>query len=505
MKINKSIRVIVYVFVGLVINTSAFGQTYFSKVYNFDLPSVVFTNLLVEDDSLLIVGTIYDTIAPIRSSIVLKSDLEGNASQVYRFKHESQIFNAWRKNLNKLNDTTYLLGVERYYPSQAGIIAFNDQGEIQKSHYYESTYAPEETFIISDDILILDSLIYYSLKMGTTEPHSELMVYKYDMDLAPKDSLHIKLDNLGNLFAIEPSLDNQLFFGMYNLQTTYKGFTFENIIQKRDTNFNLLWEYKTPKDSLYSTVLTILPTQDSGLVVGTYAGREFYVNPGSNSYCMDDILVYKLDKHGDLLWETRIWDAYCHPVIKAVKGLKELKDGNILVAGSSYEPLRFKGTLIKLSAEGDSLWHRFYTDPTKTETIQHQINDMQVLDNGDILMCGESGGPQEGWLLRVDSMGCLIPNCHTAVEKIRPDHTAEIMVAPNPVRDQLIVHIAVERRHKEGEFQLINMQGQVVREWDNSMQEITHMIDVDDLPPGQYQLLYSFQGKVLTSHPVVKM
>ena len=499
-------RLISLIFAIQCLHTLAFGQVYFSKVYNFGLPNVVFTNVAVEKDSILIIAVINDTIDPIANSIIITSDLEGNIAQINRFKHNFGWFDAWRRNLNILNDSTYVLGVEAYFPyTQAGLIFFNKQGEIIKSKYIINPLYPEEDFMVSNDIVILsENKIIYSYKENTNHNSSDINVKLLDNDLIVTDSLKISLNFHGNLFAIESTLDHNLIFGMHHVQTVEKGFTFQNIIQKRDTNLNLIWEYKTKPDSLYSSLFSIEATRDSGFIAATYTGKEYYVNPNSNDYCMDDVYVYKLDKNGKLLWETRLDDYSCSGNVKSIKKIDELESGNILIAGAGGTDGKFHGLVAKLSSTGDSLWQRYYRHPDKPETLFHNFNDMTVLDNGDIILCGESGGPQEGWLMRVDSMGCLIPGCITAIESITSDHSFEMMIAPNPIHDQLILHLAVDNRFKDGTCSLVNMQGQVVKSWVNTLTEVTHIVDVEDIPSGHYKLVYQSQGQYIESKGVVK-
>lgn len=490
-------------------NTPATAQEYFSKVYNFGFPNVVFGNMIKVGDSLVITALITDTQAPQLNSIVVVSDLYGNGSRANRFQHNYQSFDVGRPNFVRQTDSTFYAGAETYVQwPQAGIIRFNREGKIFDSRFFTNPDLPEDDFVITNEIIQLASnelllAIKYTSKIDQS---ADVKVYRLTEDFEILDSVIVDNSYSLNILDIEVDKNSDLVFGIesLNLNFVQKDFVFQNIIQKRDTNFNLIWEYITPEDSLLSVLFDVEITSDNGIVAATYRAKEETVSPHHQRYCMQDIYLYKLSEDGELMWETVVPEPFCHENGKFMRVIQELADQSILVAGSGYYEQRFRGTILKFDSLGNLLWQRFHRHEEKEASKVHQLNDMIILENGDIMFCGESSGPQEGWLMRVDSNGCLIPGCITAIDEVSDNHPVEIMLYPNPVSDQLIIHIASQAAMKDGSFTIVNMQGQVVRQWINDQQELTHILDVADLTSGQYQLIYTSNGAVLETKPFVK-
>ena len=114
-----------------------------------------------------------------------------------------------------------------------------------------------------------------------------------------------------------------------------------------------------------------------------------------------DVLLVKTDPNGDTLWTRTYGGSESDYGIQVIA----TADGNVLIAGTtnSFGAGPFGDILlIKVNADGDTLWTRSYPDPDQ-ETAFHLLETQ----NGEYLVTGtnESGGPRELYLLKVGADG----------------------------------------------------------------------------------------------------
>lgn len=132
--------------------------------------------------------------------------------------------------------------------------------------------------------------------------------------------------------------------------------------------------------------------------------------------------VVCLDLQGNLLWDKylgapgRFWH-------NATETVKQMDDGNIMFIGSEQDFYAgILGYIHKMTPQGDSIYSRTYRYLEDT-WAEHYLRDFTEMPNGDLVLTGffDSFGldtllgtsSNRLWLLRVDSMGCLLPGCDT--------------------------------------------------------------------------------------------
>jgi len=113
-----------------------------------------------------------------------------------------------------------------------------------------------------------------------------------------------------------------------------------------------------------------------------------------------------------------------------------LPDGSIVAAGATRNiPTQSQsGFLLKISAEGDSLWSRIYDrNPDKTDLFY----SISATMDGGFVMSGfarrPDGSNQDVWILKVDSLGCAVSGCFAVdVEEPPVELADKLGVWPNP-------------------------------------------------------------------------
>ena len=144
------------------------------------------------------------------------------------------------------------------------------------------------------------------------------------------------------------------------------------------------------------------------------------------------MMLTKWSPGGSILWQRRLNKNYR----VSTQDLEVLPDGSIVGAGVIWN----RAALVRFSSEGDSLWTREYT----LFSGSHGFWDVQHTSDGGFVCTGAAfslapldPGIQTNqviWVVKTDSMGCVVPGCHTVgVEEYVMDLNEHLRVWPNPV------------------------------------------------------------------------
>jgi len=133
-------------------------------------------------------------------------------------------------------------------------------------------------------------------------------------------------------------------------------------------------------------------------------------------------------------------------------------EGHIAV-GFTYAPNSnfIQGLLLRTADNGDSLWMRsyFYYDSLMTDGLG-ELKDVVPTNDGGFIACGYTFGSytgpfpqqysQDTWIVKVDSLGCIIPGCDDISTVITVQATnlkVAMAVYPNPARGGTTVKVAL--------------------------------------------------------------
>lgn len=132
-----------------------------------------------------------------------------------------------------------------------------------------------------------------------------------------------------------------------------------------------------------------------------------------------------------------------------IAGIIELPDSSIVMAGIflSEKITKTQGFITKLSPSGEIIWERPYYTKKGADSRLNSI--VRSDDNGFILggvgFSDDIHKYQDFWVLKLDSMGCLIPGCDTlsnAVIELSMQNDP-IIIYPNPVYTSAWVQLTV--------------------------------------------------------------
>ncbi len=187
---------------------------------------------------------------------------------------------------------------------------------------------------------------------------------------------------------------------------------------------------------------------------------------------------------------------------------------NIIIAATgtalNYDSsaVSYKGFLMKLNSNGDSLWSHFYAGRNIFE--QHsQFNDLVLTDDGGILTGGFWNPPymnymQGAWLVKTDSMGNAPGMFTVGIEEgeliIK---NVELKIFPNPTSDNL--NLLMQENPKDDlQLEIYNISGQLVMQQQLPAFEKEHRVNVQHLQSGVYLVKLVSDSQVVYSNKIIK-
>lgn len=206
----------------------------------------------------------------------------------------------------------------------------------------------------------------------------------------------------------------------------------------------------------------------------------------------------------------------------------ELVDGSIIVYGSKeYEgvEITYHAFLRKIDKNGITIWEREYF--TEKEIYHSYIWTIsETPDKGFI--CGgagygepsnEFGGlSQNFWLLKLDSMGCLIPGCDT-IDNNEEDvpiesNNSTIIVYPNPITTEATIQIDLAQLNipylTYFEIELTDLHGRILTEftvdqfhWVRNGDYITLPLNRENWARGIYFIQIKAESKIIGNQKIV--
>ncbi len=282
--------------------------------------------------------------------------------------------------------------------------------------------------------------------------------------------------------------------------------------------------------------------QDAGVIVG--GAEEMLMD--SEGYCVTTTsgtssislipAIFKVNYSGELLW-------YSEPEIDLAQmqhsaNLLRANDSGYIACSVKWEEqsnpfdpneissnnTNRKICLWKVDENGVFQWQRFYeylSFDSGYLFLNNQVHDFKSTTDGGYIMAGESTSlclnwpscsedSQQGWLLKVDGCGCLVPGCdqNCVVTKLENEQEVRVnyfLFGPNPVDELLNVYVpTLPIPIKDLTFRLFDMQGKLLREFQFESDNTTYMIDVNSLASGNYILSAFYKGEVVESEKVVK-
>lgn len=326
------------------------------------------------------------------------------------------------------------------------------------------------------------------------------------------DGFLLKVDSLGNLEWVQT-------YGMTN-QAEYlttvdlapgNGYYLGGKLHVGGGNYDqwLLGVDSTGNEEWQETYGTIHNDYPSAHVTSLADGNVVFATSFTLNANEDQVLaLVKVDPDGTTLWTKTYDGAQFNNALFAVKEVSP--GGDLIAVGQSSLPDPMNGVLLRTTAQGDSLWLRYYHYADSVWTLgKGFLRDVVPTPDGGFIAVGtamaSSNNPndppiygQDTWVVKVDSMGCLEPGCHliTGLQSQVTNWRGALTVAPNPARG--VARLAWEL--PEGlvgscQLSVVSAAGHVVETVPVTLAEKSCNLDVSGYPAGHYHVHLVVDGR----------
>jgi len=179
------------------------------------------------------------------------------------------------------------------------------------------------------------------------------------------------------------------------------------------------------------------------------------------------------------------------------------KNGKILLAGEDgTNPYSPEAWVASINLNGSMNWERSYK--YFGSAGHHQIKSVVRALDGGVLIGGASppqGGTvsQDIWLLKVDSVGCLVPNCNLGIDE-REFEESLLTVYPVPFTNQLSFEYLGSLVGTE--YKVHDIMGKLIL-W-GQVNRSPLQLDTSTLPNGTFVITLWNKGKLMERKVVVK-
>lgn len=494
------------------------SQNTFSKRLNFQSSSTVLTGLsILPSKNIFVSGLLVDN-SNNNFTTLVSFEINQGGEIIHTNEISStpwKIYAPWGKS-KTINNQMFFTG-QIFDTIGSNTTIFKYSETLEESIFIEQTTFLDSSFYFRyNDLLEINNSLYtFGYDQRKSDYHVIPVWAKYNINGGLIDYKLLEIENRIQLVycGIKRNSNEMLMGGLMNSDNhTWNDFEFRSRLWALDTLGNLLWHWASPIGELQQGVYGMVTTEDNGLIIATAIGTEIPINSESSESHWD-CYIYKLDANLEKSWGTYFRHNFANEFHK-FRQLIEVADGSGYVAvgtssawygGYNIEEenvFDWGGIIAKVSPEGDSLWSRIIIHPNLPTFVEyHKLYDVTETSDGHFVMVGESrhqdtSPSQQGWLLKVDEWGCLVPGCHlisNTEEVIAPE--MQLLIYPNPANNLLNVYLGPGKLEQLTQLCIIDTQGRIVQKRAISGTDATYILDVSNLSKGQYFVQLYQAGK----------
>lgn len=511
----KSIIILFFV----LLTTGTFCQNTFSKRFNFNFPACILTGVVPTDSCFYVGGIIADSLFPFNNSnVFVKFNLDGEPLLVKTLKDTIKTYGTGENTLLPLADGGFVMsGYTIDSLIKALIIKYDKNGDTLFTKEYLNPHYPNAEFIRPMDFQPAPDGGYVMVNwLGTsTIGNSDISVIKLD-SLFEVEWHKIYGNNRREIpKVIQTDAEGNIYVGARraNNNLVATNYTYQTYIFKLDKDGNQIWEYLSDISEGLKDFANDLILDNEGNLYSVAGSNGTEI--GTNLILFEKN-IFKLNQTPEKDWEREFFNPR-QPNDDITTNLLKLSTGEgMILCGTEADDFGLEDTyvsqgwLTKMSFSGDSIWTRRYVY-LNTSLNAHEFYDIKETPDGGFILCGQSRDreagaqiPQQGWLLKLDEYGCLVPGCHLIDDIIEfEDIEFELKLFPNPVSDFLNVFFRNHSSKKDFTFSVIDVSGKIIDSFVNREKEATLMISVSDYMTGTYFLRLESEGRILKTEKII--
>jgi hypothetical protein len=272
---------------------------------------------------------------------------------------------------------------------------------------------------------------------------------------------------------------------------------------KTDLLGNELWRW-TDWDNLldvYPRGLT--QTSDGGFLYGGVSGFHVFNVTWSTLFTAH---VQKLNSDLEFEWEIIFGDSLDEAMVNC-DDIIEVSDDNFVAVGWGWEDSMGVAWMFNFNLEGEVIWDSYFSYvPLGTlNPPSHYLYDIEKTTDNGFLMSGVAWDEQAtfegipgsfGWLVKTDSVGCLVPGCQDFLENPEgKESQIKLEIYPNPANNILNIYYYDPEFDGATEAIIYDMEGRKIKSWRLFQNDMTYVVDVSEVETGKYILKSYHSGK----------
>jgi Secretion system C-terminal sorting domain len=442
------------------------AQTYFSKVFGRPFPylSPISGAMSIGDTSYLVASYPYDYTKDTSRLRTILLDNHGNAKWTKDYGSPNSQFECQKIKKYK-GDTILICGTYKVKPDTVyyGMLFFitenGDSIALVPQQYYNgrSTYIAD--FVIESDNIV--NVGFLEKPSAQTGYRRQLFVSKVakNGDIIWQYNLNTpNLDMVGVSICATP--DSGFIIAGRKVYPFVNDFRVEGLILKINKNGQQEWVKYTGEFEYNYGYSTIKPSGDGQYYLGGGWANNETAFP--NAWYETGSLLTKIDELGNVIWQKRYWKEIAEATLR---DMVVLQTGDFVTCGNDgyvqFWPQTEISSIAKFSPDGEIIWSRQYDyNPAQNERLYGiiQTAEQGFLAVGDAHEIDTSGlaASSDGWVLKVDSVGCEVMNC--VLSDTEPEIEEEAFTAyPNPVSSLLQIQF---EQNATGLLRIFNANGQ---------------------------------------------
>jgi hypothetical protein len=469
----------------------------FSKLYYDGHPSMLFGSVQVVGDNAYVTGVTTTVRYPYREKTLFgKIGLDSSVLFINSIVDSDSIqYDIFLNSLKKTADGNFIITGEMIDTAdKAFLLKVDTVGNILLWHEYSSY--PSKLFQGTDVEEIPGNGYIITVNKEDMVYHNTVYVIRTDTSGNVLNQMDYDHASQEEPWVVRPMLNHDFMIGAVSFKAPfYTPVWTKTWLIEVDSMGNRVTEW-IDSNAVYGWPYGMEQTADSGWIIVRqhlmYDSVDFQAYNGS---------ILKLDKNFHQEWQI---DTGGFAGEAGMYDVKILPDGSYICVGAdpiniNQDSSHIYGWLMKVSPTGQIIWQHAYLAYNDYTSFSY-LNSVALLPDGGFLACGKnesalSNPAQQAWILRTDSMGCVMSRCGDVqldsilgISEITSSTT--VTVFPNPSQGNVIIRL---ENNFSGplEVGIFNELGENL--FRQTLTHVDNSINLSNYPSGIY--FYSIDGK----------